>query len=452
MSSGQDLYAGYLDTEEQAFNAVMASLSAMKALLAGQSREVRSWRFKVQNWKRGVTILDPEEVEHQLSEDQIRALQRRVGALNRVIEGANRLIGEEKYDQLEKSLSRIDERGGKLKVQAEGSEVYEAEISRAQGVADDNLMRLEDWLDDQKNAVSYDKFLEAQKGTIKGLDGLAKANRSNLLVEPDSGAITRLAGRLVARYRQYPQNDLETMLDTGLWQVIGKPSWTTAQGLVEDGDLSYRLQMAVAGAITKQVEIYIDGHSKNGDSHRVEAIESFGKKPKKLDLEPVPAIEEKELRPAGEGVPVELIEQLDAFLTGPYTRTEGHEDEINELVQKIGHGCPAIEQRAVSFDVAREQSGLSDALDKLDDARNLFGSQRHSSTGKRLASRLDGAWEACYAINDKHSLTNAQRRMRSTQRAMLRWWSEKWTQRGGTPDNDNTYKSWKPSGRAKALY
>lgn len=452
MSSGQDLYAGYLDTEEQAFNAVMASLSAMKALLAGQSREVRSWRFKVQNWKRGIVVLDPEEREHQLSEDEIKAIQRRVGALSRVIEGANRLISEEKYDQLETPLDRIVERAGALKSNVKGSEAYEDEIERAQSVADDNLMKLEGWLDDQKNAVSYDKFLEAQEDTIKGLGGLAKANRANLLVEPDSGAITRLAGRLVARYRQYPENDLETMLDTGLWQVIGKPSWTTAQGLVEDGDLSYRLQMAVAGAITKQVEIYIDGHSKNGDASRTEALENTGEKPKKLDLEPIPAIEEKELRPAGEGVPVELIEQLDSFLTGPYTRTEGHEDEINELVQKIGHGCPAIEQRAVSFDVAREQSGLSDALDQLDDARNLFGSQRHSSTGKRLAGRLDGAWEACYSVHDKHSLTNAQRRMRSTQRAMLNWWSEKWTQRGGTPDNDNTYRSWRPSGRAKALY
>lgn len=450
MSSGQDLYAGYLDTEEQAFNAVMASLSAMKALLAGQSREVRSWRFKVQNWKRGVTIIDPEEAENQLSEDQIRVLQRRVGALNRVIEGANRLISEGKHDQLEKPLERIDERAGAL-LHVEGSEVYEDEIERVQGVADDDLDRLEDWLE-QEDTVTYSDFLNAQEEITKSLGGIAKVSRQSLLVEPDSGAITRLAGRLVARYRQYPENDLETMLDTGLWQVIGKPSWTTAQGLAEDGDLSYRLQMAVAGAITKQVEIYIDGHSKNGDASRTEALENTGEKPKKLDLEPIPAIEEKELRPAGEGVPVELIEQLDSFLTGPYTRTEGHEDEINELVQKIGHGCPAIEQRAVSFDVAREQSGLSDALDKLDDARNLFGSQRHSSTGKRLASRLDGAWEACYAINNKHSLTNAQRRMRSTQRAMLRWWSEKWTQRGGTPDNDNTYKSWKPSGRAKALY
>ena len=450
MSSGQDLYAGYLDTEERAFNAVMNSLSAMKALLAQQSREVRSWRFKVQNWKRGVTVIDPEEAENQLSEDQIRVLQRRVGALNRVIEGANRLISEGKYDQLEKPLERIDERAGAL-LHVEGSEVYEDEIERVQGVADDDLDRLEDWLE-QEDTVTYSDFLNAQEEITKSLGGIAKVSRQSLLVEPDSGAITRLAGRLVARYRQYPENDLETMLDTGLWQVIGKPSWTTAQGLAEDGDLSYRLQMAVAGAITKQVEIYIDGHSKNGDASRTEALENTGEKPKKLDLEPIPAIEEKELRPAGEGVPVELIEQLDSFLTGPYTRTEGHEDEINELVQKIGHGCPAIEQRAVSFDVARGQSGLSDALDQLDDARNLFGSQRHSSTGKRLAGRLDGAWEACYSIHDKHSLTNAQRRMRSTQRAMLNWWSEKWTQRGGTPDNDNTYRSWRPSGRAKALY
>lgn len=452
MSSGQDLYAGYLDTEEQAFNAVMASLSAMKALLAGQSREVRSWRFKVQNWKRGVTILDPEEVENQLNEDEIKAVQRRVGALSRVIEGANRLIREEKYDQLETPLDRIVERAGALKSNVKGSEAYEGEIERAQGVADDDLMKLEDWLDDQEGSVSYEKFLEAQEDAIKGLDGLAKTNRTNLMVEPESGAITRLAGRLVTRYKQYPQNDLSTMLDTGLWQTIGQPSWTTAQGLVEDGDLSYRLQSAVAGAITERVRLYIDGHAKNGDPHRFEAIESLGKRPKKLDLEPIPAIEEKELKPAEEGVPVELIEQLDSFLTGPYTRTEGHEDEINELVERIGHGCPAIEQRAISFDMARDRSGLSDALDKLDDARNLFGSQRHSSTGKRLASRLDGAWEACYAVNDKHSLTNAQRRMRSTQRAMLRWWSEKWTQRGGTPDNDNTYRAWKPSGRAKALY
>lgn len=452
MSSGQDLYAGYLDTEEKAFNAVMASLSAMKALLASQSREVRSWRFKVQNWKRGIVVLDPEEREHQLSEDEVKALHVKIRSLNRAIGTINRHISNGEYDNLDKAVERVIDRIPNI-LKTAGASIYEDELERARGIADDALFILSDLETQDDGQITYDDVLGVQKEVAEELKGFAKVSETNLMVEVDEGAVEELANEMLSTYRYYPENGLEAMLDNDLWSVIGTPDWTEAEEIVEDGDtISYRPLNAIAGAITRQLEDYIQRESLNGDSVRTKVLENTGSTKKKPKLEPIPSVEEKELKPVEGGVPAELVEQLDTFLTGPYTRTEGHEDEINELAERIGHGCPTIEQRAISFDMARDQCGLSDALDKLDDARNLFGSQRHSSTGKRLASRLDGAWEACYAVNDRHSLNNAQRRMRSTQRAMLRWWSEKWTQRGGTPDNDNTYRAWKPSGRAKALY
>lgn len=452
MSSGQDLYAGYLDTEEQAFNSVMASLSAMKALLAGQSREVRSWRFKVQNWKRGITILEGQELENQLSEGEVKALHVKIRSLNRAIGTINRHISNGEYDNLDKAVERVIDRIPNI-LKTAGASIYEDELERARGIADDTLFILSDLETQDDGQITYDDVLGVQKEVAEELKGFAKVRKTNLMVEVDEGAVKELANEMLSTYRYYPENGLEAMLDNDLWSVIGTPDWTEAEEIVEDGDtISYRPLNAIAGAITRQLEDYIQRESLNGDSARIKVLENAGSTKKKPKLEPIPSVEEKEMRPAQEGVSVTLIEQLDGFLTGPYTNTEGHEEEISELVQKIGHGCPDIEQRAISFDEARDSSGLSDALDQLDDARNLFGSQRHSSTGKRLAGRLDGAWEACYSVHDKHSLTNAQRRMRSTQRAMLNWWSEKWTQRGGTPDNDNTYRAWKPSGRAKALY
>lgn len=452
MSGGQDTYAGYLDAEEKAFNDVMASLSAMKRLLAQQSREVRSWRFKVQNWKRGIAILDPQELENQLSEGEVKALHVKIRSLNRAIGTINRHISNEEYDNLDKAVERVVDRIPNI-LKTAGASIYEDELERARGIADDALLILSDLETQDDGQITYDDVLGVQKEVAEELKGFAKARETNLMVEVDEGAVEELANEMLSTYRYYPENGLETMLDNNLWNVIGTPDWTEAEGIVEDGDTSsYRPLNAITRAITRQLEDYIQRESLNGDSVRIKVLENAGSTKKKPKLEPIPSVEEKEIRPAQEGVSVTLIEQLDGFLTGPYTNTEGHEDEINELVSRIGHGCPNIEQRAIGFDVARDRSGLSDALDRLDDVRNLFGSQRHSSTGKRLFARLDGAWEACYAVHDKHSLTNAQRRMRSTQKAMLRWWSQKWTQRGGTPDNDNTYKSWKPSGRAKALY
>src|SRR5699024_7101509 len=97
MSGGQDTYAGYLVAEDKALSDVMASLSAMKRLLAQQSREVSSWRFRVQNWKRGITILDPQELENQLSEGEVKALHVKIRSLNRAIGVINRHISNGEY-------------------------------------------------------------------------------------------------------------------------------------------------------------------------------------------------------------------------------------------------------------------------------------------------------------------------------------------------------------------
>lgn len=451
MSAGKETYAGYLDTEEQAFKDVMDSLTAMKRLLAQQSREVRSWRFKVQNWRRSVNVLDTAEAENQLTEDEATILNRSIRALTRVIEQANSNIGSGETDRLEKTLQRVVKRAEHLRNNIKGAEAYADETMTIQQVAEDNLALLQSH-DEQEDKVTREEIESMQEDVVSHLQGLAKVNQHNLLVEVDERAVSELSTELLGYYADYPENGVEAALERDLWSTIGTPDWTETEAIVEDGDTSsYRPIQAIERAIVQRLENYIDQFSVNDSPERLEALESESA-PKPLDLELLPKANFEEAKPAQSGVSVTLLEELEQYLRGPYTRTEGHEDEINELVVKIGHNCPKIEKRSITFDVARDRAGLSDALDELDNARNLFGKQRHSSKGRRLVERLNGAWEACYAVSDKSSLDNAQRRMRSTQRAMLNWWSNSWNQRGGTPDNDNTYTHWKNGSKLKALY
>ena len=46
-----------LDAQEQAMEQVVESIRTLRATLAEPSRAVRSWRFKYQNWRRGVVLL-----------------------------------------------------------------------------------------------------------------------------------------------------------------------------------------------------------------------------------------------------------------------------------------------------------------------------------------------------------------------------------------------------------
>lgn len=144
-------------------------------------------------------------------------------------------------------------------------------------------------------------------------------------------------------------------------------------------------------------------------------------------------------------VDADLIEQLDAYARGPYANTNEHLDAINDLAERLGHGCPTIADHRHDWDDAWEQSGLSDALDAVFDSHAAFGSQRHSTHGSRLIDRLMSATEALYAAKDRRSLRNAERRFQTARLDMLAWWQTRWTERGGTPENDNTYKKWQPT-------
>lgn len=144
-------------------------------------------------------------------------------------------------------------------------------------------------------------------------------------------------------------------------------------------------------------------------------------------------------------VDAELVEQLDAYARGPYANTNEHLDAINDLAEQLGHGCPTIADHRHDWDDAWEQSGLSDALDAVFDSHAAFGSQRHSTHGSRLIDRLMSATEALYAAKDRRSLRNAERRFQTARLDMLAWWQTRWTERGGTPENDNTYKKWQPT-------
>lgn len=150
-------------------------------------------------------------------------------------------------------------------------------------------------------------------------------------------------------------------------------------------------------------------------------------------------------RPAN-AVDADLVEQLDAYARGPYANTNEHLDAINDLAERLGHACPTIADHRHDWDDAWDQSGLSDALDAVFDSHAAFGSQRHSTHGSRLIDRLMSATEALYAAKDRRSLRNAERRFQTARLDMLAWWQTRWTERGGTPENDNTYKKWQPTG------
>src|SRR5699024_2399410 len=302
MSGGQDTYAGYLDAEEKALSDVMASLSAMKRLLAQQSREVRSWRFRVQNWKRGITILDPQELENQLSEGEVKALHVKIRSLNRAIGVINRHISNGEYYSLDKAVERVIDRIPNI-LKTAGASIYEDELEKARGIADDAMLILSDLETQDDSQITYNDVLGVQKEVAEELKGFAKGRETNLMVEVDEGAVEELANELLNTYRYYPENGFEAMLDNNLWNVIGTPDWTEAEGIVEDGDTSsYRPLNAITRAITRQLEDYIQRESLNGGSVRIKVLENAGSTKKKPKLEPIPSVEEKEIRPAQEGV------------------------------------------------------------------------------------------------------------------------------------------------------
>src|SRR5699024_2146763 len=236
------------------------------------------------------------------------------------------------------------------------------------------------------------------------------------------------------------------------WNVVGQPTWSAIEAMSDDDDESHtRLYGALLSFLTDLLQNWIRTNTQNFSDKRVQALnkKSFerfkGGSLETVEIIKVPQIEQ-------DAVSSTLIEEMDSYAVGSYNSTRGHEDAINELASQIKHGCPTIEKKSMNFDQARDRSGLSDALDQLDNARMLFGSQRHSSTGQRLISQLDGAFEACYSVSDKRTLRNAERRLLNIKTSMLTWWHNNWTQRGGVPDNDNTVRHWKSTGKVKPLY
>lgn len=457
--SGQDTYGEYLDIEEQALNNVLEAITRLKRLLAKESSEIRDWRLSYRNWKRKITIVDPEELKHQLTQDQQVILRRAVRALNRHILNYDEKLKSNKQDiewedEIEHILDRVIDNAETLE-RVDETNLYGDIAQRIINGANRRIDMLGDWtpLD---LTVSYDDFLEQQENEITPVNreaNLLKVNMSDLMVEVDENEVESFVSELVEDYLDSREESVESALSgEEIWNVVGQPTWSAIEAMSDDDDESHtRLYGALLSFLTDLLQNWIRTNTQNFSDKRVQALnkKSFerfkGGSLETVEIIKVPQIEQ-------DAVSSTLIEEMDSYVVGSYNSTRGHEDAINELASQIKHGCPTIEKKSMNFDQARDRSGLSDALDQLDNARMLFGSQRHSSTGQRLISQLDGAFEACYSVSDKRTLRNAERRLLNIKTSMLTWWHNNWTQRGGVPDNDNTVRHWKSTGKVKPLY
>lgn len=459
--SGQDTYGEYLDIEEQALNNVLEAITRLKRLLAKESSEIRDWRLSYRNWKRKITIVDPEELKHQLTQDQQVVLSRAVRALNRRISNYNEQLSSSKQDvdwedEIEHLLSRIMDSAQTLE-KVDESNIYGDVAQQKFNEANRRIDLLSDWTP-QDLIVSYDEFLEQQENVITPVNreaNLLKVNMSDLRVEIDENELESFVNSMVEDYTYSQEESVESVLSgEQIWSIVGQPAWSVIETMVDDDNVNVRktqLFNVLQQFLKNQLETWIADNSKNLDPERQKALSQNNFEPfKGGTIEEVEVIKASQI--PQDAISSTLIEEMDSYATGSYNTTRGHEDAINELASQIKNGCPTIEKKSMNFDQARDRSGLSDALDQLDNARMLFGSQRHSSTGQRLISQLDGAFEACYSVSDKRTLRNAERRLLNIKTSMLTWWHNNWTQRGGVPDNDNTVRHWKSTGKVKPLY
>lgn len=135
------------------------------------------------------------------------------------------------------------------------------------------------------------------------------------------------------------------------------------------------------------------------------------------------------------------LDQLHSYATGPYANTINHIDAVVSIATAIGAPIPS--KAHVSWENARLNSRLDEAIKAAKDSHNAFGGQRNSNSGAKLIDRFVESVEAVEQATDLKSLERAERRFKAMQESMLNWWTSNWHERGGVPRNDTNKKHWK---------
>lgn len=486
-----------LDAQEQAMEQVVASIRTLRATLAEPSRAVRSWRFKYQNWRRGIVLLSAEQ--KQALAEQYAAEKQAVADTNSAIDKLEALFAgpsdllyrqEEPWLELIRATQQLGVLGipeqARLAHQLERAvadwqswrqdygtylqahKAYDAYL-QAHKTYEQKLAAYEDVMAEYKNAVLAGRKARAKaredfrdafgsgmpKRAIPQLtDGLAYLDDS-WHAQLDADAIAETASEVVA---EHPYGGLS---EEGFWWLSSEQAGQ-ADLLLQAGEVSQAMvlvQRALTGAVLELVGEFEELLEPWRRANALQAPEKPAiKKPVAPERPPKPrevrhfkTIKLQKL--AEPPYPRELaeavadkstVDQLDSLARGPYARTLAHADELDALASRVGAPLLAVEQ--TSWEQAREQSGLEAALQAAKASHEAFGGQRNSAEGSRLIGRFLGAVEAVEVAEDLDELKTAERRFKAMQTAMLDWWSSYWHERGGTPRADKNRKHWaKPS-------
>lgn len=498
MSTGRRHAAALLDAQEQAMEQTETAIAEFHRLLGAQNGVVRSWRMRLMQWRHRVTIVE----QGRLNEDTARQLQMTIDDINDRIEDINdRLTAPD--DELAGDLAELsvwlkgkDLPGDldalkqalpiaiqQVKSYANALADYQEEMQAFQKNQRD-LTRYEDQrLAHERQARAYARYQDerqvfqenqqkrkAHEQATGGMsaDELAKllntngptATAENGLLSTNQSGLNQIVAAAIAQYA--PTGAMPVL---PVFSLYGMDKDDLAP---VDAELNYGDWDGGTRELTAVFKKHVDRVLGEFNTH----LQALQKLPR-IELptpvvppEPLPQPPAAIARPVSPQAPLiqlepleydahwlpanavdaELVEQLETYASGPYTNTNEHLDEINDLAQQLGHGCPTIADHRHDWDDAWDQSGMSDALDAVFDSHAAFGSQRHSTHGSRIIERLMSATEALYDANDRRHLRNAERRFQTAKLDMLAWWQTRWTERGGTPENDNTYKKWQPTG------
>lgn len=482
-----------LDAQEQAMEQVVESIRTLRATLAEPSRAVRSWRFKYQNWRRGIVLLSAEQ-KHALAE-RYAAEKQAVADTNAAIDELENLFAgpsdslyrqEAPFAELVRAGQRLDVLGvppermrlaNQLKrVVADWSEwrqdygAYEQGMARyeaslqAHQAYERKVAQYEDVMAEYRSAVITQRKAraKARKDFKDAFGGMPKTVIPQLTdkmayldaswhAQLDTDAVAELAGEVVA---EHPSGGLS---EEDLWWLTSEQA-RQADLLLQAGEVSRAVvlvQRTLTQAALEMVDEFEEFLTPWRQANAMEAPEKPAiKKPTAPEKAPKPrevrhfkTIKLQKL--AEPSYPRELaeavadkstVDQLDGLARGPYAHTLAHADLVDVLASRVNAPLLAVDQ--TSWEKARAQSGLEAALQAARASHEAFGGQRNSTEGSRLISRFLGAVEAVEVAEDLGQLKVAERRFKAMQTAMLDWWTSYWHERGGVPRADKNRKHW----------
>lgn len=481
-----------LDAQEQAMEQVVASIRTLRATLAEPSRAVRSWRFKYQNWRRGITILSAEQ-KHALAEKHA-AEKQAIGDANKAIAELEALFAgpsdllyrqEEPWLDLARAGQRLDVLGiperARLAHQLEravadwqswrqdygaylqAQETYSTYL-QAHKAYEQKAAAYEDAMAEYKSAVIAQRKARAKarqdfKDAFGGMPKTAIPQLTDKMAyldaswhaQLDADAVAELAGEVVA---EHPYGGLS---EEDFWWLSSEQA-QQADLLLQAGELSQAMlvvQKALTGAVLEMVDEFEEYLAPWRQANGMEVPEkptikkptAPEKAPKPREVRHFKTIKLQKL--AEPPYPRELaeavadksaVDQLDSLARGPYAHTLAHAELVDTLASRVDAPLLAVAQ--TSWEKAREQSGLEAALQAARASHDAFGGQRNSSEGSRLISRFLSAVEAVEVAEDLDELKVAERRFKAMQTAMLDWWTAHWHERGGIPRADKNRKHW----------